>query len=104
MSDAPHPDTSGDPDAWLQANPALGRTVSKSPFASYMRQYADRLDECTLASRGRPPVLLTPLPRRTRMRLWCTSRIDGIAIWLCDHDRFGAAEALWRMTARRRVR
>jgi hypothetical protein len=37
-----------------------------------------------------------PLSWHTRLRLWCTSQVDGVAIWLCDHGRFGAAEALWR--------
>ena len=42
-----------------------------------------------------------PLPWNTRLRLWCAHKRDGIAIWLCDHGRFGAAEALWRLTGER---
>jgi hypothetical protein len=39
--------------------------------------------------------LLTPLPR-VRLRLWLTKKVDRAAIWLVDHDRYGAAERLWR--------
>jgi hypothetical protein len=44
------------------------------------------------------PVLLTPLPRRTRLRLWYTRRIDSAACWLVDRRQFRAAIALWRVT------
>ena len=40
---------------------------------------------------------LTPLPRKVRLRLWRTRKIDGIAIWLVEHDHIGAAIVLWRM-------
>lgn len=44
-----------------------------------------------------------PLPWHTRLRLWCTRRVDGAACWLIDRGRFGAAQALWRLTTRRRA-
>lgn len=44
-----------------------------------------------------PAVILTPLPLRTRARLWFTRRIDRAGIWLVEHDHFKAALALWRM-------
>lgn len=44
------------------------------------------------------PTLLTPLPRRVRLRLAIARRRDGLAIWLVRHRRFRAAETLWRMT------
>ena len=42
------------------------------------------------------PKLLTPLPRRVRVRLACTRAIDKTAIWLVDRRQFGAAQRLWR--------
>lgn len=42
--------------------------------------------------------LLTPLPRKVRLRLWCQHQIDGAAIWLVRHRQFRAAEILWRIT------
>jgi hypothetical protein len=39
-----------------------------------------------------------PLPWHTRLRLWYTSRVNGLAIWLLDHRRERAATALWRIT------
>jgi hypothetical protein len=50
------------------------------------------------ARRAHRATLRANLSRRTRLRLWYTSRIDGIACWLCDHRRFGAAEMLWWIT------
>ena len=41
------------------------------------------------------PRLLTPLPRRVRLRLAVTHLVDRVAIWLCDRKRFRAAELLW---------
>lgn len=43
------------------------------------------------------------LPRRTRLRLWCTRQVDTVAIWLCDRGRYGTAQAPWRLTTRRRA-
>lgn len=44
------------------------------------------------------------LSRRTRLRLWYARRVDGVAIWLCDHGHPGAAEALWRLSGLWRAR
>jgi hypothetical protein len=44
--------------------------------------------------RGR--VRLVPaLPRRVRIRLWVTGRIDHVAIRLIEHERYRLAAALW---------
>ena len=43
-------------------------------------------------------ILLDPLPRRVRLRLWVQHRIDGAAIWLVERDRFQAAKWLWKLT------
>lgn len=40
--------------------------------------------------------LLTPLPRKVRLRLWCTSLINKAGYWLVCHDHIRAAERLWR--------
>jgi hypothetical protein len=47
-------------------------------------------------ARGHHPRLLTPLPRRTRLRLWRDRRVDTITAWLCAHHGCRAAVALWR--------
>lgn len=39
-----------------------------------------------------------PLPWYTRLRLWCTSWRDRLAIWLADHGHLAAAKAVWRLT------
>lgn len=41
--------------------------------------------------------LLDPLPRKVRLRLWLTGRIDAIGIWLADHEHCTAAERWWRL-------
>ena len=43
-------------------------------------------------------ILLDPLPRRVRLRLWCQHLIDRAGYWLACHRRFKAAELLWRAT------
>lgn len=45
-------------------------------------------------------VLMTPLRRKVRLRLWLNGRIDAAAIWLVNHGRFRAAIALWRACRR----
>jgi hypothetical protein len=45
---------------------------------------------------GPRPKLLTPLPRRVRLRLWCARQVDRAAIRLVDRGRYAAAERLWR--------
>lgn len=40
--------------------------------------------------------LLTPLPRRVRLRLAVARTVDRTAIWLVDRKRFRSAERLWR--------
>ena len=42
------------------------------------------------------PRLLTPLPRRVRLRLWAARRVDLAAIWLVEHERHEAAIRLWK--------
>lgn len=42
-------------------------------------------------------VLLTPLPRRARLRLWCTGRVDTAAYWLVCHRHYTAAQRLWQL-------
>ena len=46
----------------------------------------------------RSPVVLPPLPRRVRLRLWMQHHIDGAAIWLVKRDRFQSAKWLWKLT------
>lgn len=41
--------------------------------------------------------LLTPLPRRVRLRLAVQRRIDHAACWLVEHCHPRAGEALWRI-------
>lgn len=41
--------------------------------------------------------VLTPLPRRVRLRLAIQRRIDGAACWLVEHCHPRAGEALWRV-------
>lgn len=49
-------------------------------------------------SRGRRPHMLTPLPARTRRRLWRDRIINRAAVWLCAHHATGAAIMLWRVS------
>lgn len=39
--------------------------------------------------------LLTPLPRKVRLRLWFARQVDRAGGWLVEHGRFGLAKALW---------
>ncbi len=48
--------------------------------------------------RAQRATLRQNLSRRTRLRLWYTSRIDHIAYGLICRRRFRAARALWRVT------
>jgi hypothetical protein len=44
-----------------------------------------------------PGVLCQPgLPRRTRVRLWLTRQVDGLAVWLCRRDRVRLAWLTWK--------
>lgn len=45
---------------------------------------------------GKPPVLLTPLPRRIRVRLAVTSRIDRTGTWCTRHGMTPVAIVLWK--------
>jgi hypothetical protein len=56
----------------------------------------DRIRAAWERKRHGPPKLLTPLPRRVRLRLAAEHAINRAAIWLVDHGRYGAAERLWR--------
>lgn len=49
---------------------------------------------------GQRPRFLTPLPRRTRLRLAVAHVIDGIGIWLVNREHAAAAGWLWRITGR----
>lgn len=42
-------------------------------------------------------VLLTPLPRRVRLRLAVTRRIDITCGWLIEHRLHGPAILIWRV-------
>ena len=42
-----------------------------------------------------PPRLLTPLPRRVRLRLAFHRAVTDAGIWLCDHRMWRAAGLLW---------
>jgi hypothetical protein len=44
---------------------------------------------------GGPVRLLTPLPRRVRLRLAVTQITDNAAIWLAERGHYGAARLLW---------
>jgi hypothetical protein len=48
-------------------------------------------------SRHKPVKLLTPLPRRVRLRLWLERRVNHAGIWLAGHGHWKAAERLWRV-------
>jgi hypothetical protein len=41
--------------------------------------------------------LLTPLPRRVRLRLAAEQAITRAGTWLCDHRMWRAAELLWKV-------
>lgn len=86
-----------------------GRTYEDGPF--YPFQYvppggepsvdvpayaAELAEHFRKAARGRYR-LLTPLPRRTRLRLAAESAVNRIGIWLVGHGHFGAAKRLWRL-------
>ena len=43
-------------------------------------------------------ILLTPLPRRVRLRLWIQHHIDGAGIWLVERGRYRVAIGLWKLT------
>jgi hypothetical protein len=45
--------------------------------------------------RGR---FVSPLPRRTRLRLWLTGRVDDAAYWLVCQGHNRAAMRLWKVT------
>jgi hypothetical protein len=42
--------------------------------------------------------VLTPLPRRVRLRLWLAGRRDAVAVGLVQHGHFRAALWTWRLT------
>ena len=44
-----------------------------------------------------PVVLLDPLPRKVRLRLWFTGRINDLGYWLVVRGHIGAARRLWRI-------
>lgn len=44
---------------------------------------------------GGQPRLLTPLPRRVRLRLAVEQAVTDAGIWLCDHRMWWAADLLW---------
>ena len=48
------------------------------------------------ALRTQQPTVLD-LPRRVRLRLWLTHRINGLGIWLAGHGHTEAAVRLWRI-------
>ena len=72
------------------------------------RYIADAMSDPAFARAWNRRTLRDLLPRKTRVRLWFTRRIDGTGIWLACHGQFRAAEALWRatrpVTAPRRAR
>lgn len=43
-------------------------------------------------------ILMTPLPRKVRARLWLTRRRDAVAISLVYRGHYLAAEWTWRLT------
>lgn len=47
-------------------------------------------------ARGHRVRCLTPLPRRTRLRLWRDHQANTIGAWLCAHHACGLAILLWR--------
>ena len=58
-------------------------------------EFVARLRE---ACRGGEIRLLTPLPRRVRLRLAVARNADDAAIWLVTRKRHGLARRLWRVT------
>jgi len=71
-----------------------GHTMMEREYYAINR---DKIRAAWERSRGKPPVLLTPLPRRVRLRLWLTRQVNGAGIWLVYHDHVTAAERLWRI-------
>ena len=96
----------GVPDVIVTINGEL----TEEQAAEFRERFAAILASPRYAREARRATLRANLPRRTRLRLWLTSRVDSVAICMVDHRRFGAAQALWRVsglwqaTARRRAR
>lgn len=44
--------------------------------------------------------ILTPLPLRTRFRLWRDRQVNSVAIWFAAHDHPEAAMWTWKITGR----
>ena len=61
---------------------------------------AAQLERCWREAYGKGghPKLLTPLPRRVRLRLAVRRVLTGIGIWLVDHGHIEAARRLWTVT------
>ena len=60
----------------------------------------DELAERWKAAQHGPVKLLTPLPRKVRLRLWASHQVDRLAIWLVSHGRPLAGELVWRACGR----
>ena len=67
-----------------------GGRVNADDVAAFERQLREAM------TRGAPVRLLTPLPRKVRLRLWYSRQVDKAAIWLVDRGRLRAAEGVWR--------
>jgi hypothetical protein len=78
--------------------PYFGPCLNPDGAVPLTDEQVDRLRaewERKVRQRGRLRVL-TPLPRRVRLRLWRARQVDRAAIWLADRKRYGAAQLLWR--------
>ena len=65
--------------------------ITRAEFEDFARCWAES------ASKPLKTRLLTPLPRRTRLRLWATSLVDRAGGWLVGHGHVKAARILWRI-------
>lgn len=74
-----------------------GPPLTEQQVAELKERFAAILASPKCARRSQRATLRL-LPRKTRVRLWFTSCIDGIGIWLACHGQFCAAEALWCVT------
>lgn len=81
-------------DDGLYFGPCLNPGVAARPLSD---QEVTVLREAFLRKAGGPPKLLTPLPRRVRLRLTAESAINHAGTWLVYHGHYGAAERLWRL-------
>lgn len=68
---------------------SLDLRMSNAEIEALIREY-ERLSR-------KPPKLLTPLPRRVRLRIWRRKQLTSLGIWLADRGHLAAATRLWKI-------